>query len=169
MKTLATVAFLTVILTLSLSAQSSVRVGSAAPAFSGVSMDGTPIDLDDLRGSVVVLTFWSTRCSICHTEMPKVNSLVGDYDRRKVAFLSLTMENSEKINSYLRRNRLASEILPDSFGVVLKYADRGSNGVINMGFPAYFVIDKDGIVQHRSSGYDKTPQVAAAIDELVTR
>ena len=169
MKTLAAAAFITVILTLSLSAQSSVRVGSAAPAFSGVSMGGTKIDLDDMRGSVVVLTFWSTRCSICHTEMPKVNSLVSDYDRRNVAFLSLTMENSEKINSYLRRNRLASEILPNSFGVVLKYADRGSNGMINMGFPAYFVIDKDGIVQHRSSGYDKTPQVAAAIDELVTQ
>jgi peroxiredoxin len=169
MKTLAAVAFITVILTLSSVAQSSVRVGAAAPAFSGVSMNGTEYDLNDMRGSVVVLTFWSTRCAICHSEIPKVNSMVGGYDRRKVAFLSLTMENSEKVNSYLRRNRFASEILPDSFGVVLKYADRSSNGIINMGFPAYFVIDQRGIVQHRSSGYDKTPQVAAAIDRLVTR
>lgn len=169
MKTFAAVAFLSVLLALSTFGQSSVRVSMPAPAFSGVSMDGTSYDLNDLRGSVVVLTFWSTRCPICHSEMPKLNSFVGAYNKRKVVFLSLTMEKSEKVNTYLRRNRFASEILPDSFGVVLKYADRGSNGMINMGFPAYFVIDKDGIVQHKSSGYDKTPQVAASIDKLVTR
>lgn len=168
MKAFIAVAFLTVFLGISVFAQSSVRVGSPAPAFSAVSMNGTAYDLADLRGSVVVLTFWSTRCIICQVEMPKLNGFVDTYERQKVVFLSLTMENSEQVGPFLRRNRVESEILPDSFGVVLKYADRSRDGVINMGFPAYFVIDKQGIVQHRSSGYDKTPQVAAVISKLVS-
>ena len=167
MKLSAAVAFITVLLALSSYAQSGVRIGSPAPAFSAVSMDGTPYDLKGLRGSVVVLTFWSTRCGICHTEMPKLNSFVDDYSGKRVVFVSLKMEDKDKVNRYVGRNRFESEILPNSFGVVLQYADRGSNGFVNMGFPAYFVIDQKGIVQHRSSGYDKTPQVAAAIERLI--
>ncbi len=52
-------------------AQQSIKIGSAAPAFSGTTIDGSPVELRSLEGKVVVMTFWSTRCLICHTEMPK--------------------------------------------------------------------------------------------------
>ncbi|MEO6654668.1 MAG: TlpA disulfide reductase family protein [Pyrinomonadaceae bacterium] len=169
MKKLLLFVFLTIILTLSTPAQTRLRVGSEAPIFAGTSMDGTPYDLNELRGSVVVVTFWSTKCEICHRELPKLNRFIERYDTNKVVFLALTMENEDKIAGYLKSNPFKFQILPNSFGVVLQYADRDKAGNIDMGFPSFFVIDQDGLVQYRSSGYDKTAPLDAAITKLMTR
>ncbi len=158
---------LTLLLAVSAFSQFSVKVGTAAPAFAGASLDGSPFELNDLRGRVVVMTFWSTRCAICHHERPKLNAMAERYDSNKVIFLALSMENEEKISRYLRNNLFKFQIVPNSFGVVLKYADRDKADSLDMGFPSYFVIDQEGIVRHRSSGYDKTSPLDAAIGRLV--
>ena len=148
-------------------AQQSIKIGSAAPAFSGTIMDGSPIELKEMRGRVVVMTFWSTRCAICHHELPKLNAMTSRFDPTKVVFLALSMENEEKINGYIKYNPFKFQIVPNSFGTVLQYADRDRSGNLDMGFPSFFVIDQSGVVQFRSSGYDKTGQLDAAVSKLV--
>ena len=169
MARITSIMLLSLVLTIAVFAQSSVKVGTAAPAFAGSRLDGTPIDLNDLKGSVVVVTFWSTRCAICHHERPKLNQVSDKYDARKVVFLGLTMENEQKISLYLKNNPFKFQIVPDSFGTVLKYADRDRAGNLDMGFPAYFVIDQDGVVRYRSSGYDKTVGLDGAINKLISK
>ncbi len=162
-------ALLIVSLTVVVSGQTSLKIGSEAPAFSGNSMDGLAFDLTELRGSVVVLTFWSTKCEICRHEFPKVNQIVDRNAGKHVVFLALTMENEAKVEAYTQRNRLASHILPNSFGVVLQYADRTRDGSLDMGFPSFFVIDRDGVLQYRSSGFDRTQSLASAIERLASK
>lgn len=157
---------LTALMAISAFAQTSLKIGAPAPVFSAASVDGTQYDLAALRGSVVVITFWSTRCAICHTEMPKLNNIVGRHDPRKVVFLALTMENEQQIAGYLQRNHFRFNVLPNSFGVVLQYADRTKAGHLDMGFPSHYVIDRNGLVQYRSSGWDKTEALDAAITRL---
>ncbi|MGE3465374.1 MAG: TlpA family protein disulfide reductase [Pyrinomonadaceae bacterium] len=169
MKRILTIILTAISLSIAAYAQTNLKIGSPAPAFSAASMDGRIYDLDELRGSVVVLTFWSTRCEICRHELPKVDRVVDSYSGRNVVFLALTMENEEKVRTYLRKNRLASQILPNTFGVVLKYADRTRDGSLDMGFPSFFVIDQDGIVQYRSSGFDKTSALASSIERLARK
>lgn len=147
--------------------QTGLRVGSSAPLFSASALDGTQLDMNELRGSVVVLTFWSTKCYICQQEFPKMNQLVRSYDGKKVIFLSLTMESEAKVESFLKSNQIAATVVPNSFGVLLQYADRDKRGYIDMGFPAYFVIDQQGILQHRSSGWDRTGLLSSNIDNLL--
>lgn len=159
----------TVLLTVGAFAQQSIKVGSEAPAFSGTAMDGSPVELRSLEGKVVVMTFWSTRCLICHNEMPKLNAMTTRFDPSKVVFLALSMENEERIAGYLKKNKVSSQVVPNSFGTVLQYADRDRTGSLDMGFPAYFVIDQAGKVQHRSSGYDKTSGIEAVIGKLVAK
>ena len=153
----------------SAAAQQSLRLGTAAPAFSGSFLDGTPMDLESMKGRVVVMTFWSTRCAICHHELPKMNALAGRHNTADVAFLALSMENPDKIRPYVRANPFRFQIVPDSFGVVLKYADRGREGNLDMGFPSFFVIDQSGVIRHRASGYDKIPGIDAAISRLLAK
>jgi len=169
MNRLTLILLVTLIFTISGLAQSSIKVGSAAPAFSGTSLDGTSYDLSELRGSVVVLTFWSTRCAICQHELPKLNRIAGAHDPKKVVFLALSMENEGLISNYLQRNPFRFQALPNSFGVVLQYADRDRSGNIDMGFPSFFVIDRQGLVQYRSSGYDKTEPINDAIGKLLSK
>lgn len=169
MKILAKIAFFVLILSFTAMAQTSLKVGSLAPTFSGHAMDGTRRDLSELRGKVVVLTFWSTKCEICRHEFPKVNQMVRSFENKDVVFLALTMEDEAKVDGYLKKNQLAPTILPNSFGIVLQYADRTADERVDMGFPSFFVIDKAGTIQYRSSGFDRTASLNAAIERLASK
>ena len=138
-----------------------------AEIFSAISLDGQTFNLAELKGKVVVLTFWLTRCAICHSEIPKLNQLVKNYKDEEVIFLGLTMENEDKIAAYLKKTSFNFNILPNSFGVVLKYADKGSGGTINMGFPAHFLINQKGEIELKTGGYDKTTMLDARINQLL--
>jgi peroxiredoxin len=148
--------------------QQALKTGEVAPSFSGQAMDGTLYDLDQLHGKVVVLTFWSTRCEICHSEIPNLNRVADHYRDKDVVFLAVTMDNEAKINPYLKRNPFNFNILPNSFGVMLKYADKDRSGNINMGFPAHFLINRKGMIALRTDGWDKAANLDSQISRLLT-
>lgn len=148
--------------------QQALKPGESAPEFSGESLDGKTYDLDQLQGKVVVLTFWSTRCAICHSEIPNLNRVADRYRDRDVVFLAVTMDNEAKVNPYLKRNPFNFTILPNSFGVMLKYADKDRSGNINMGFPAHFLINRKGMIALRTDGWDKAANLDSQISRLLS-
>ena len=160
--------FVTLLLTLAAAGQQNLQVGQTAPDFAAQSLDGRTVNLKDLQGKVVVLTFWSTRCEICHNEIPKLNQVVERYKGKDVVFLALTMENEAKVNPYLRKNPFNYTILTNGFGVVLKYANMTKDGGINMGFPSYFLIDKQGTIGLKAQGWDKAQNVDSQISRLLS-
>jgi peroxiredoxin len=149
-------------------AQQSLKPGAAAPEFVAESLDGKTYSLSQLQGKVVVMTFWSTRCAICHSELPKLNEVANRYKDKDVVFLALTMENQAKVEPYLRKNPFNFNILPNTFGVFLKYADKDGSGNINMGFPSYFLINRQGSITLKSNGWDKTSRIETQISELLS-
>ena len=147
--------------------QQNLQVGQAAPDFAAQTLDGQPVNLKDLQGKVVVLTFWSTRCAICHAEFPKLNQIVERYKAQDVVFLAVTMENAAKVNPYLQKNRISPTVVTNGFGVVLKYANMTKDGATNMGFPSYFLINKQGAISHRAEGWDKSQVLDSQISKLL--
>ena len=158
----------TCILALAASGQQSLRPGSAAPQFSAAAMNGQWFDLNQMHGSVVVITFWSTRCPICHSEIPKLNRVADKYRGQNVVFLALTTDNESKVQSYIKTSPFNFNILPNSFGVILQYADRDRAGNIDIGYPAYFLIDQSGSIQLKNSGWDKTQDLDISIARLLS-
>ena len=69
----------------------------------------------------------------------------------------------------LRADSIDPDMLDERARVLLNYADRDREGNVNIGYPAFFVMDREGAVQYRGSGYSKTVQVGAAIDKLLTK
>ena len=149
-------------------AQQNLQPGQPAPDFAATTIDGRSVTLKDLQGKVVVLTFWSTRCAICHSEFPKLNQVVQRYAGKDVVFLAPTMENAAKVQPYLQKNQVSPTVLTNGFGLVMKYADLSKDGAIKMGFPAYYVIDKNGQISHRAEGWDKTQHLDSRISKLLT-
>jgi Peroxiredoxin len=156
------------VLGLPLVAQQQLKTGQPAPEFAAQTLNGQAINLSDMQGKVVVMTFWSTKCAICHSEIPKLNQIAARYRDKNVVFLALTMENNGKIEPYLKKNPFDFSIVPNSFGVVLKYADMDAGGRINMGFPAYFLIGKSGKIELRDDGWDKSTKLDSQISKLLS-
>lgn len=158
---------LSLVLTTAAFAQQNLQVGQPAPDFAAQTLNGDTVNLKDLQGKVVVLTFWSTRCAICHAEFPKLNQIVERYKQQDVVFLAVTMENESKVNPYIKKNHISSTVLTNGFGVVLKYANMTRDGAINMGFPSYFVINKQGAIGLRAEGWDKTQNLESQLVRIL--
>ena len=58
-------------------------------------------------------------------------------------------------------------IIPSSFGILLKYADRDREGNLNMGYPAYFLVNQAGEIEMKDSGWDKTEKLNTQINRLL--
>jgi len=138
-----------------------------AENFSAAAMDGQTVELSDLKGKVVVISFWTTRCPICHEEIPKLNNLAAQYKNRNVVFLGLTTDNEAKVEAYVKKNPFNFNIIPNSFGILLKYAEKDRAGNILMGYPAHFVINQAGEIELKTSGFDKTEKLNSEINRLL--
>jgi len=149
--------------------QNGLKIGSQAPAFSGKAIDGANYSTENLRGKVVLLTFWATSCPVCHGEIPKLNRLVDQYDSSKVVFLGLTNASEMVLSSYLKDNPFRFHIMPKSVAALLKYAERDKNGDIDVAYPAYYLVDQTGVIAYRANGFGKIDKLRSEIDRLLKR
>jgi peroxiredoxin len=147
--------------------QQALRIGSPVPQFSATSSDGVQYDLAAMRGKVVVLTFWSTRCEICRVELPRLSQSVAQYDPAHVVFLALSPESDEIVRPYLKNHAFRFKTVSNSFGTLLQYADRDRSGSLMMQYPAFYVIGRDGRLSYRGSGYGHTDQLDNAVKQAV--
>lgn len=164
---LLTVLFLTFLFSFSAFAQSNKNSKPLAENFTATALDGKNFNLDEQRGKVVLITFWSTRCPICAAEIPKLNNLAASYKDKDVVFLGLTLENDQKVKNYLKKKPFNFNLLPNSFGILLKYADKDGDGKISMGYPAHFLINKKGEIELKTNGFDKTAMLDKQISKLL--
>ena len=148
--------------------QAQYKSKKTAEPFSATAMNGQNFDLASLKGKVVVMTFWSTRCPICAGEIPNLNRMAESYKGKDVVFLGLTTEDPNRVGGFLRSKPFNFNILPNSFGVVLKYADKDSQGRINMPFPSYYLINQDGQIELKTNGYDKVGALSSNINRLLS-
>ena len=144
------------------------KAKTIAQNFTAADLRGQTVDLNQLKGKVVVMTFWSTKCAICASEIPKLNQMVEAYRGKDVVFLGVTHDNPEKVESYLKAKPFNFEIIPNGFGILLKFADRDSAGNLNMGFPSHFVINQSGEIELKTNGFDKTGMLAKQINRLLS-
>lgn len=142
--------------------------GDYAKNFIETTITGESIELEELKGNVVVLTFWSTRCEICVAEIPQLNKLVDKYADRGVVFVGLAWQDKAKLEDFFRKKPFKFKIVAQSLGVLLKYADRDDKGRLNMGFPSHFIVDQEGMVVFKGSGFSQTKKIESKIAKLVS-
>jgi thiol-disulfide isomerase/thioredoxin len=73
-------------------------INETAPAFALLDLDGKNINVEDLKGKVVVVDFWATWCGPCIASFPGMQKMVNKYkEDPNVKFVFITHGNAEKI------------------------------------------------------------------------
>jgi peroxiredoxin len=115
--------------------------GKAAPDFTLEGMDGKPVKLADLKGSVVVLDFWATWCPPCRKGLPHLDKLYqANKGKGLKAFAVDLKETKDEVKQFVEQTKLGVPVLLDTDGKV-------AESYKVSGIPQTVVIGKDGKVQ----------------------
>lgn len=129
--------------------------GAAAPAFSVTTLDGRVVTSQDLRGKVVVLSFWFIGCPACMAMEPKLNAFKAKFAYRDdIVFLAMTPDPAANVKKYLSKEKFDYLQAAD--------AKTAMAGFVFGVYPKNIVIDRSGtIVYWRSSinAWDKFESV----------
>ncbi len=138
--------------------------GTAAPPLRLPDMDGTTIDLADLRGQVVLINFWATWCPPCRREMPSLERLSQATEGEGVAVLAVNIgEDEDTVFPFIGMVEPAPTfpLLFDKDAATLE-----PWGV--RGLPTTLVVAPDGSVAYRAVGgreFDH-PEIVGQLLEL---
>ena len=143
-----------------------VMLNEAAPLFSLKDLNGNEISLHKLKGKTVVLDFWATWCGPCIASFPAMQILVDRYKNNpNIQFLFIdTWEQGDnknkKAKDLIAKSKYTFQVLMDDHNeVVEKYKIKG--------IPAKFVIDKNGVLRFRATGFANDAELMNEIDAMI--
>jgi thiol-disulfide isomerase/thioredoxin len=80
-----------------LRAANALRIGAPAPAADLVTLDGRKIVTTDLKGQVIILTFWATWCGPCRQELPLLSAYATAHAGQGLTVLGLSLDGTEDL------------------------------------------------------------------------
>src|SRR5262245_47503668 len=69
-----------------------VQIGGEAPDFQLWNLNGDPVTLSSYQGRVVMLNFWATWCGPCRVEMPAMEVLYQQINRKDFEILAISTD-----------------------------------------------------------------------------
>jgi thiol-disulfide isomerase/thioredoxin len=150
----------------------SKMIDEPAPAFTLQDLKGNTVSLEDYKGKTVVVDFWATWCGPCKASFPAMQLAVNKYkDSPDVKFLFIhTWEREDNATGQARRYIKGMKY---DFQVLMDLRDEAThtNPVVQSyhvtGIPTKFVIDKNGHIRFRLTGFSRGAADAAVAEELM--
>lgn len=132
-----------------------------APEFSAKLLSGDEINLDSLKGKVVLLDFWGTWCGACRVSLPLLKELAARADPAKVAIISIDeADPRQKWEQFIQDNGMTWTQVYD--GNRSLYRAFGVDA-----FPRYFILSRDGIILEQFKGWNQDGK--ATISDAIAR
>ena len=122
-------------------------------------LDGRPLRLSELRGSIVMIDFWSSWCPPCRSEAP---ILVEAYERWSdlgVEFVGISIWDTESdVRDFVERHGIKYPNAVDENGqIAVEFGVRG--------IPEKFFVNPEGEIVRKING----PNTSQSLDEVLTQ
>lgn len=138
-------------------------IGSAAPEFTLVDLDGSPVRLSDLRGHPVVVNFWASWCGPCVEEFPLLRQAVERHAADGLVVIGIVYQDrSEAARAFMQRNGATWQAAMDPGG-------RVAEAYRILGPPETFFIDAGGIIRARHIGQFTESSLADGLAAIMDR
>lgn len=147
-----------------------VFVGQKAPELSAGDawFNSGPLKLEDLRGKVVLIDFWSFECRYCLEAMPHVKALYEKYEKDGLVVIGVHVpridyeKNLAKVKDAVAKQGIKYPVVVDNNYRI--WGDYLCNS-----WPSQFVIDQDGIIQLSHSGTERYDDTEKLIQKLLAK
>lgn len=147
--------------------KSTAEVSMSAPAFTATALSGKTYNLADLKGKIVVLNFWSTKCPICAAETQNLNALADAYKDKDVVFLGFAHDSKQRVEQFLRTKSFKYEIIPAGLQqMIVPYGKPLGNGFFDIEFPTHILINREGIIEVNQTGYKGFNAVKGRLEKI---
>ena len=117
-------------------------IGVAAPDFVLHAARGGNVRLSEHRGEVVVLSFWSSRCNVCRTQLAALNRSLATYQSAGLAIYGVDVDDEP-----MKALRFARSAGVD-FALLLDPGKSVGRSYHIDTLPMTVLIDRNGTVRH---------------------
>ena len=129
-----------------------MRLRTPLPSLDGVTewLNSEP-DMEDVKGSPLLIYFWAMSCHICHENMPKLKDWRKKFVPKGLKMIAIhcprmkSDTDVEKIKETLAEYGIVEPCGVDNLHKVKKAFD-------NDLWPAYFIFDEEGNLKRRAAG-----------------
>ena len=134
------------------------------PLYTGYQIENkSEINLDELRGKVVVINFWASWCKPCEQEAAELQKAWEQYEPTgQVVFLGVDYVDTEpQARVYLKKFGITFANGPDLATHISQYFRI-------KGVPETYFVDKEGVLQYVQIGpFTSADEIRAQIDPLL--
>ena len=129
-----------------------MRLRTPLPSLDGVTewLNSEP-DMEDVKGSPLLIYFWAVSCHICHENMPKLKDWRKKFVPKGLKMIAIhcprmkSDTDVEKVKEALAEYGIVEPCGVDNLHKVKKAFD-------NDLWPAYFIFDEEGNLKRRAAG-----------------
>jgi peroxiredoxin len=145
-----------------ISGNANSEVGDKAPDFKLKTIDGEVIRLKDYLGKIVIIDFWATWCAPCRMAIPELVELQNEYEGDLV-IIGISLDQPftrQNLKPFIKSFGINYPVVMGTIEVVEAYGNI-------RGIPTSFIIDRDGEIVNKFTGYVPKSHYTADIERLL--
>jgi len=137
------------------------RVGQPL-AFRFTALDGREVDLEAMRGKVVLIDCWATWCPPCLREMPHVKAAYDRFHSKGFEVVGISSDDDrEALEKFVKDNRIPWPQYFDGKGELNQFALKFDVG----GIPTLWLVDRKGALRDLNAVKNLTGKIEKLLNE----